>query len=77
MNQLFQKWIRLNNQIQICIPPCLTGSDFFFYDNLFVLGYIEEIVKWTKLLWDNYIKFEKTELVGMRECKDKYEMYNL
>ena len=38
---------------------------FFFYDNLFVLGYIEEIVKWTKLLWDNYIKFEKTKLVDI------------
>ena len=37
----------------------------FFYDNLFVLGYIEEIVKWTKLLWDNYIKFEKTKLVDI------------
>ena len=64
LHRFHQKWIRLKNQIQICIPPCLTRSDFF-YDNLFVLGYIEEIVKWTKLLWDNYIKFEKTKLVDI------------
>ena len=37
-------------------------SSEFFYDNLFVLGYIEKIFKWIKLHWDNYIKFEKTKL---------------
>ena len=65
MNQLlFEKWICLKYQIQICIPPCLTSSEFF-YDNLFVLGYIEKISKLIKLLWNNYIKFEKTKMVDI------------